>query len=316
MQYKDYYQILGVAREAPQSEIKRAYHKLARKYHPDVSKEPDAEEHFKDLGEAYEVLKDPKKRAAYDQLGTQWRAGQEFHAPPDWERHFEFSTGDLGDLHGFSDFFQSLFGGASPFFHGEARRAGFAMRGQDRHMRIDVSLEEAYHGARRTLQLQEPSYDNQGRMVLHTHNLNVKIPAGVHQGQRIRLAGQGDPGMGQAPRGDLYLEVHLLPHRLFQPAKKDIYLTLPITPWEAALGCTLTAPTLAEPVEVKIPPGSQSGGKLRLKGRGLPGTPPGDQYLVLQIMIPEAKTEQQRRLYRELAETFDYDPRRAAGITP
>ncbi|MEW5756557.1 MAG: DnaJ C-terminal domain-containing protein [Pseudomonadota bacterium] len=315
MQYKDYYQILGVARDAPQSEIKRAYHKLARKYHPDVSKEANAEEHFKDLVEAYEVLKDPKKRTAYDQLGTQWQAGQEFKAPPGWQ-HFEFSTGDLGDLHGFSDFFQSLFGGESPFFRGETRRTGFAMRGEDRHMRLDISLEEAFHGAQRTLQLQEPVYDNQGRMSLRTHSLNVKIPAGIHEGQRIRLAGQGEPGMSQGPRGDLYLEVHLLPHRLYRPVKKDIYLNLPIAPWEAALGCTLKAPTLGGHVEVKIPPGSQSGSKLRLKGRGLPGTPPGDQYLVLQIMTPKAKTEQQRRLYRELAETFDYDPRRDTGVAP
>ncbi len=280
MEYKDYYKTLGVSRSASQDEIKRAYRKLARKYHPDVSKEKNAEQHFKEIGEAYEVLKEPEKRAAYDQLGTRWRAGEEFRPPPGWETYFGGSfggaKGDLGDL------FESFF---------TKRQNPFRTGGEDQHAKIAISLEEAYQGTTRTLQVQ-------------TRTLNVKIPKGVTQGQKIRLSGQG-----AAPNGDLYLEIVLKPHRLFRVEEKDISLTLPITPWEAALGSTVAVPTLGGNVTMKIPAGSQSGQKLRLKGRGLSGKQPGDHYVVLQIVTPKADTKAAQAFYQKMAQELPFNPR-------
>lgn len=311
MKYKDYYQILGVKRDAEPAEIKRAYRKLARKYHPDVSKEPDAEERFKDINEAHEVLGDAKKRQAYDRLGSQWQPGQEFHRPPDWERQFGSGAEDLGGLGQFSDFFQSLFGG--DFLRQGFGGRGFRMPGEDRHARLRVSLEEAFHGATRTIHIELPEFDARGRPSSGRHELRVSIPPGVHEGQRIRLAGQGGKGSGGGPEGDLYLEIEIAPHALFKALKRDIYLDLPVTPWEAALGARIEAPTLGGKVEVKIPPGSQSGHRLRLKGRGLPGNPPGDQYLILQIHTPEAANEAQKQFYQKMAGAFTFDPRRKMG---
>jgi curved DNA-binding protein len=312
MEYKDYYKILGVDRKASQDEIKRAYKKLARKYHPDVSKEADAEAHFKDINEAYHALKDPEKRKAYDQLGSQWKQGQEFHPPPGWEseRH-GFSAEDLG---GFSDFFSEIFGAGGPRqgFHYQQRN--FRMRGQDLHAAIEITLEDAFHGVSRTLSLQAPDIDEQGNVRERTRQLNVQIPKGVREGQHIRLAGQGGPGMGGGQAGDLYLEVKFAPHPLFHAEGRDIFLELPITPWEAALGTSLSIPTLGGRVEMKIPPGTQSGRKLRLKGRGLPGNQQGDQYLILRIETPPANTEEERALYRKMSETMPYNPRKARGI--
>jgi curved DNA-binding protein len=314
MEFKDYYQILGLARDATQHDIKRAYRKLARKYHPDVSKEPDAEERFKEVGEAYEVLKDPEKRTAYDRVGKQWQAGQEFHPPPDWDKGFEFSGGGYtdADVGHFSDFFRTLFGqGRGHDFH---EHATFRARGSDQHARIMVDLEDAYHGAARTLTLTTPELDNQGNIVSHTRTLNVKIPKGVMEGQRIRLTGQGAPGFGGGPNGDLYLEVELQRHPLFRAEQRDIYLDLPVTPWEAALGRAVIVPTLGGKVELKIPAGSQSGTKLRLKGKGLPGNPPGDQYVVLRIMTPPADTPEARALYQTMAEKMPLNPRAELGV--
>lgn len=315
MEFKDYYKIMGLERNASQDEVKRAYRRLARKYHPDVSKEPDAEARFKEVGEAYEVLKDPEKRAAYDRLlEGGYRAGEEFRPPPGWDAGFEFSGGGFtsADASEFSDFFESLFGGAGPFRR--ARSGGFARRGEDRHARVQISLEDAYRGATRTMTLQAPEVDAQGQVQLRTHTLNVRIPPGVTEGQRIRLAGQGGPGLGNAPAGDLYLEVHFEPHPVFEVEGRDVYVTLPITPWEAALGAKVRVPTLGGPVDMTIPPGAQSGQKLRLKGRGLPGKPPGDEYLVLQIRVPKPETEEQRRLYQQMARTMPFDPRRKLGV--
>ncbi|MEJ2407379.1 MAG: DnaJ C-terminal domain-containing protein [Candidatus Thiodiazotropha sp.] len=311
MEYKDYYKILGVDRKAGQDEIKRAYKKLAHKYHPDVSKEADAEARFKDINEAYHALKDPDKRKAYDQLGSQWKQGQEFHPPPGWESHTEgFKPEDLG---GFSDFFAEIFGRAGPGgFHN--RQHDFRMRGQDLHATIEISLEEAFHGGNRTLSLQAPDMDEQGHMLQRTRQLNVQIPKGVREGQHIRLAGQGGPGIGGGQSGDLYLEVKFVPHPLFHAEGRDIFLDLPITPWEAALGANLDIPTLGGRVEMKIPHGSQSGRKLRLKGRGLPGSLPGDQYLVLRIETPPAETEEAKRFYHRMAETMPFNPRKTRGI--
>jgi curved DNA-binding protein len=311
MDYKDYYALMGVSRDATQDEIKRAYRKLARKYHPDVSKEADAERHFKDLGEAYEVLKDPEKRAAYDQLGANWRAGQDFRPPPDWGSGFEFTGGDAQG--GFSDFFESLFGG------GRFQESGFAGqrpgggRGEDHHARIDIGLEDAFKGATLGFQLRVPEYDASGRLHNRMRNIQVKIPKGVTTGKRIRLAGQGAPGR-RGP-GDLYLEVNLRPHPIYTVEGSDIYLTLPVTPWEAALGEKVAVPTLAGRVDMAIPAGARSGQKLRLKGRGLAATgkQAGDQIIVLQIVTPKPETDKHKALYRQLAEAMPFNPRSHLG---
>ena len=321
MEYKDYYKTLGVARNATPEAIKQAYRKLARKYHPDVSKEPDAEARFKEINEANEVLKDPEKRAAYDALGSQWRAGQEFRPPPGqggFHREFRFSTGDAG---GFSDFFSSLFGDAGGLgdAFGEARRGGgrredlFRQRGQDQTTQVEISLEEAFAGGTRELRLETPTQDAQGQVHLQHRTLKVRIPPGVSQGRQIRLAGQGQPGFAGGPAGDLYLEVHLRPHRVFQTDGRDILLHLPIAPWEAALGAQLQVPTLGGPVSLKIPAGSQSGKRMRLKGRGLPGDPPGDQILILEIHTPPADSEEAKTLYRRMADSLAFNPRAKLG---
>jgi len=313
MEYKDYYKILGVKRDATQDEIKRAYRRLARKYHPDVSKEPDCEARFKEVGEAYEVLKDPEKRAAYDQLGAGWREGQEFRPPPGWDAGFEFSGGGPSGAADFSAFFEELFGrtGGRRAWGGTA---GVRARGEDHHAKIMVGLEDAYHGAARAITLNVAALDDTGHLVTRPHTLNVKIPKGIMEGQRIRLAGQGGPGLGGGPPGDLYLEIGIQPHRLFRIDKRDIYLDLPVTPWEAALGQTVTVPTLAGQVELKIPPGSQSGKKLRLKGRGLPGKTAGDQYVVLRMVTPRADTPQARALYEKMARELPMEPRAELGV--
>lgn len=313
MDFKDYYQIIGVARDASQDEIKRAYRKLARKYHPDVSKEANAEERFKEVQEAYEVLKDPEKRAAYDQLGANWRSGQDFRPPPDWGRGFEF-TGSFGGAEdsGFSDFFASLFGSRSPFAQaraGGARTRGFSAAGEDHVAKIEIELESAYRGGVQTIELQAPQLTEDGRVAVRPRTLKVTIPAGVVAGQRIRLAGQGSAGMGGGPAGDLYLEIGLRPHALYQVEGKDVTLTLPVAPWEAALGATVQTPTLAGPVDLRIPPNAKAGQKLRLKGRGLPGVPAGDQYVVLKIVLPPSDTPEARALYERMQKEMGFDPR-------
>ncbi len=314
MQFRDYYQILGVSRDAGQDDIKRAYRKLARKYHPDVSKETDAEARFKEVGEAYEVLKDPEKRAAYDRFGDQWKAGQEFRPPPDWDAGFEF-RGGLGGA-GFSDFFESLFGGAGPFVAaGQAgtARGRFRPKGEDHHAKIVISLEDAYRGGRRSVRLQMPELDARGHVALKQRTLNVTIPRGIAAGQQIRLAGQGAPGFGGGPAGDLYLEVEFEPHGRFRAEGRNIYSVLPVTPWEAALGARIAVATLGGTVEVAIPAGAQSGQRLRLKERGLPGEPGGDHYVELRMVTPPARDARARDLYRRMAEQFSFDPR---GETP
>ena len=311
MQFRDYYEVMGVPRDAQADEIKRAYRKLARKFHPDVSKEPEAEERFKELGEAYEVLKDPEKRAAYDQLGSRWHEGQEFKPPPDWNFHVDTGPGGA-DAGAFSEFFESLFGGATRSHR--AQRSTFKARGSDRQAQISVSVSDAYKGATRALSLDQIEYDDTGRPTRKTRQLNVKIPPGVTEGQQIRLAGQGDPGFGDGPRGDLFLRVRLLPHETFKVHGKHVTVELPITPWEAALGGTVRVPTLAGRVDLRIPKGSQSGRQLRLKGKGLPGNPPGDQHVVLAIVTPPARTAAQEELYRKMAEIMPMNPREAMEV--
>jgi curved DNA-binding protein len=313
VEFKDYYNIMGVARDATQDEIKRAYRRLARKYHPDVSKEHDAEARFKEVGEAYEVLKDPEKRAAYDQLGANWKAGQEFHAPPGWDQGFAFHGGGFtrDDAGQFSDFFDALFGhGSSTRGHGGGRRA----QGEDVHARIVIDLDDAFRGATRTITLKATELGADGRPRVRERALNVRIPQGVHQGQHIRLAGQGDPGSGNAPAGDLYLEIEFRPHPYYHAEARDVYVDLPVAPWELALGATVTAPTPGGPVSLQIPAGSSEGRKLRLKGRGIPGNPPGDLYAVLKVVLPPADSEAARAAYRELQTKLDFNPRARLGV--
>lgn len=315
MEFKDYYAIMGVKRDATQDEIKRAYRKLARKFHPDVSKEKDAESRFKEVGEAYEVLKDPDKRTAYDQLGANWKAGQEFRPPPDWNEGFEFrgrgEAGPEADFH--SDFFDSLFGRG----HGgpeAGHRRSFSMQGEDHHARVSIDIEDSYSSAKRAITLKMPQVDAQGRVFAREHVLNVTIPRGIRAGQHIRLAGQGGPGVGQGKPGDLYLQVEFHPHRLYRADGRDLYIDLPVAPWEAALGAEVRAPTPEGSVEMKIPPGSRAGSKLRLKGRGLPGNPAGDLYVILQIALPPADNEAARAAYRKLAADLPFDPRAGMGV--
>jgi len=326
MRYKDYYQVMGVPRTASQDDIKRAYRKLARKYHPDVSKEKDAEERFKELQEAHEVLKDPEKRAAYDQLGANWKQGQDFRPPPDWGQGFEFSRGRATggeDLGGFSDFFSQLFGDGSPF-GGAARGAGagsgrggrthrgFAAAGQDHVARVEIDLEDAYRGGSRTIELRSPEMSADGHVSVKPRTLRVSIPAGVTEGQQIRLAGQGSPGIGGGPPGDLLLEVSFRKHPLFKAEGRDVTLTLPVAPWEAALGETISVPTLGGSVEMKLPAGARGGQRLRLRGRGLPGNPPGDQFVELEIVLPP-DSPQARRLFEQMKQELPFDPR--SGIS-
>lgn len=316
MDYKDYYKIMGVARDAKQDEIKRVYRKLARKFHPDVSKETNAEDKFKEVQEAYEVLKDPEKRAAYDQLGTQWRQGQQFTPPPDWGRDFEYSTAFGGrEDSGYSDFFSSLFGARSAFREqrGGGGYGGYAAAGEDHAAKIQINLEDAYRGGAQTIELKSPQLDEHGRVTVQPRTLKVTIPAGVTEGQKIRLGGQGRAGTGGGPAGDLYLEIGFKPHRLYQVEGRDITLTLPIAPWEAALGATVHTPTLAGPVELRIPPNAKAGQKMRLKGRGLPGPTPGDQYVVLKIVLPPADTPEARALYEQMQQDLAFDPRAELG---
>lgn len=316
MEFKDYYKIMGVERGATQDEIKRAYRKLARKFHPDVSKESDAEARFKELGEAYEVLQDPEKRAAYDQLGANWKAGQEFRPPPNWDQGFEFHEGNFSgaDAAGFSDFFESLFGRDFARGRSRGRQGGFHAHGEDSHARITIDLDDAYKGATRSITLQHPELSANGQTSLKQRTLNVRIPKGVRQGQHIRLAGQGSAGIGQGKAGDLYLEIGFRPHPFYRVEDRDVYLELPVTPWEAGLGATIKAPTPAGPVDLKIPAGSASGAKLRLKGRGIPSSPPGDLYAVLKMVAPPADDEASRALYRQMAEQMQFNPRAGLGV--
>ncbi|MCP4331244.1 MAG: DnaJ domain-containing protein [Gammaproteobacteria bacterium] len=312
MEFRDYYDILEVTREASADEIKRAYRKMARKFHPDISKEPNAEERFKQVGEAYEVLKDAEKRAAYDQLGENWQAGQDFRPPPDWDQGFEHDGTGFDDAQ-FSDFFESLFGqrrGGDG--HAHAQRE-FHMRGADSHAKVLIDIEDAYRGTSRTLTLKHPQLGAGGRPQLQERTLNVRIPKGVRQGQQIRLAKQGGAGMGAGEPGDLYLEVDFSAHPLFHVEGKNVYLDLPVAPWEAALGAKISIPTPETRLDLKIPANSGSGKKLRLKGKGIPSKDPGDLYAVLRITLPPADSEATQKAYRDFEQASNFNPRAGMG---
>lgn len=321
MEYKDYYQILGLAKDAPQDDVKRAYRKLARKYHPDVSEASDAEERFKEVAEAYQVLKDPEKRAAYDQLDANGKAGDSgFQPPPDWDAGFEFHegrhTGHTGNTAGaadYSEFFENMFGRGGRFRDGtrpDSGYEGYQARGEDSHAKVFIDLKDAYQGASRSLSLRSAVLGENGRPQLKERSLNVRIPKGVRQGQRIRLKGQGSPGMGGGSAGDLYLEIEFNPHSHFKVDGKDVSIKIPLAPWEAALGSMVQIPTPAGKVDLKIPPGSSSGKRMRLKGRGIPAKIAGDFYITLEIVLPDTLNEAEKSLYLSLQkEAQDFNPR-------
>lgn len=313
MEFKDYYKTLGISRDATADEIKKAFRRLARKYHPDVSKETGAEQKMKEINEANTVLSDPEKRAAYDQLERQgFQAGSDFHPPPGWDAGFEFTGQGFSDAQtaDFSDFFSQLFKNQM----GSGTRHARQMRGEDHHAKIMLDLEDSYHGTTRSLTLRMPKLNNQGHTILVEHTLNVRIPKGVHSGQVIRLAGQGGPShVGEAP-GDLFLEVHFKPHQRYRIDNKDIYAVLPVTPWEAALGATVKIPVPDGLVDVRVPENSQTGRKLRLKARGIPAATPGDLYLVLEVVLPLATTEKARKFYQTMAQELAFNPRQNLGV--
>ena len=317
MQFKDYYQTLGVARDAGADEIKKAFRRLARKYHPDVSREADAEQRMREVNEAYTVLSDPDKRAAYDQLGQGYQTGQDFRPPPDWDAGFEFSGRGFSPHQAadFSDFFAELFGRMGGRQAGAGTRGGpYQARGEDHHAKVLLDLEDAFHGDTRQINLQVPAMDTQGRVRLNTRTLKVKIPRGVKEGQIIRLAGQGAPGAGASTAGDLLLEVHFKPHPRLRPDGRDLHLTLPVAPWEAALGSIIAVDLPGGSVKVRIPEGAQSGRQLRVRGKGIPGEPPGDLLLDIQVVLPSADSPKARQLYETMARELAFDPRREGGV--
>ena len=311
MDFKDYYATLGVARDAAAEDIKKAFRKLARKYHPDVSKEKDAEARMKEVNEAYTVLSDPEKRAAYDQLGQGYQPGQEFRPPPDWDAGYEFSRRGFspGEAAEFSDFFSELFGRMG---RGEAvgQRPGFSARGEDHYAKVMLDIEDAFRGATRQISLRVPRLDDKGHLTVDTRTLNVRIPRGVREGQLIRLAGQGSPGMGESKPGDLLLEVHFKHDARVRVEGAHLYMTLRVAPWEAALGAVIPValPDAAE-IKVRIPEGAQSGRRLRVRGKGIPGDPPGDLLLDLEVVLPPASTPRARELYEAMARDLAFDPR-------
>jgi curved DNA-binding protein len=306
VEFKDYYQALGVAREAPADEVKKAYRRLARKYHPDVSKEPDAEKRMKEVNEAYEALSDPEKRAAYDQLGKSYQPGQDFRPPPGWDAGFEFSGhGRPGaEAADFSDFFAEIFGRMGRERHGAHAQGG------DHHARILLDLEDAFSGATRQITLRAPKLDSEGRVTLREHTLEVRIPKGIREGQVIRLASQGEPGFGGGKPGDLLLEVQFKPHARFRTDGRDLLLSLPVAPWEAALGAIVRVETPGGALDVRIPAGAQTGRQLRVRGKGLPSDPPGDLLLDIRIVAPPATTPREKELYETMAREMPFDPRK------
>jgi curved DNA-binding protein len=315
VEFKDYYKVMGVARDATEAQIKQAYRKLARKYHPDVSKEKDAEARFKEVGEAYEVLKTPEKRAAYDQLGQGPRPGEDFRPPPDWGAGFEFSGAGAGARDSdYSDFFESLFGAQGRAGARGGRGNFHSGRGEDHHAKVLLDLDATLHGGTRQLSLRVPEIDAEGRLASKERVLNVQVPKGILPGQHIRLAGQGSRPPGEGTAGDLFIEVEFQPHPLYRIDGRDLYLDLPVAPWEAALGGSVKAPTPSGTVDLKIPAASHAGSKLRLKGRGIPASPAGDFYVVLQIALPPANDDKSKAAYAAMAAAMPFNPRANLGV--
>ncbi len=320
MEFKDYYQVLGVSKTADADEIKKAFRKLARKYHPDVSKEPDAAARMTALNEANAVLSDPEKRSAYDTLGSRHQAGQDFRAPPDWNAGNEYSGAGMRDAEaqGFSDFFANLFGDSIRSAGGgrsQGRSGAQQMRGDDHHANVVIDLADAYSGATRAIKLRAARLDESGHVVNDERTLNVSIPKGLKAGQHIRLAGQGNAGFGGGAAGDLFLEVSFAHDPRYRVDGRDVIEPMPLAPWEAALGATIEMATPSGSVQVKVPAGSQTGGKLRLKGRGIPGDPAGDLYLEMTVVLPPADSEKAKALYETMAREMPFNPRDTVANT-
>lgn len=328
VKFRDYYEVLNVSRGATQEDIQRAYRKLARRYHPDVSKEAGAEDKFKEINEAYQVLSDNEKRKKYDELGANWQAGQDFRPPPGWETQFthgpgegpgrtEFHFGGAGD---FSDFFETLFGG-SGFREAFGRGQGgprakpvWRERGTDQEATLRITLEEAYHGATKALTLQTQAVNPDGQISTTDKSYEVRIPAGILPGQKIRLTGQGSAGIGGAEKGDLYLRIEIEPHAVCRLEGRHLHMELPVTPWEAALGGEVQLTTLSGSVSLKVPPGARSGQKLRLRGKGMPSPRgiPGDLYVVVSIQVPRELSAKEKELFEELQRESRFNPRQGS----
>lgn len=320
MEFKDYYKVLGVERTASDEDIKKAFRRLARKHHPDISKAPDASARMQELNEAHEVLRDKEKRAAYDRVRKDAQEGRAFHPPPGWDSGFEFSgpPDQFGDGSGHSAFFEALFGAARRRGARDRPDRGlddtYAGRGQDHHAKIVIPLEDAFRGATREITLHSPEMDAAGHVALRERTLQVSIPRGIRSGQLIRLVGQGSPGWGDGARGDLYLEVEFAPNARWRVDGRDLYFTLRVAPWEAALGATVKVPTPDGPVDMSVPAGSQTGRKLRLRGRGIPAGTPGDLYVLLEVVLPPASDDKARAAYRQMAQDLAFDPRANSGV--
>ncbi|BDT58074.1 curved DNA-binding protein [Massilia varians] len=309
VEYKDYYKTLGLEKDASPEDIKKAYRKLVRQYHPDVSKHKDATEKTKEINEAYDVLGDADKRAAYDDLGRRGQQTSEgFRPPPDWGAQYDFSGAEADDL--FADLFAHM---GRRGRTGAGRGAGFQVRGEDIHAAITIDLRDAYTGATRNIGLRVPAQNAQGHVTMQEKTLSVNIPRGVTPGQRLRLAGQGQPGIGGGPAGDLYLEIQFKEDPRYRIEGANVYETAPVAPWEAALGARVSVPTPSGMVEVAVPAGSQTGRKLRLKGRGIPAATPGDLYLILEVVLPPATTSRAKELYEQMAREMSFNPRDNMG---
>ncbi len=318
VKFQDYYETLGVSRTATQEEIQRSYRKLAREHHPDLNKEQGAEEKFKQISEAYEVLKNPETRKKYDQLGAKWKSGQDFSPPEGWENmRVNFGGANAEDLGGFSDFFETIFGGqfgdrrARPGAGTHRAQRPRQQRGQDVEAAVTISLEDAHSGATKSISLQVTDRDEAGQPVRSAKTYDVKIPAGTTNGAVIRLRGQGGSGVGGGPAGDLHLRINMAPHPLFRAHGHDLELIALIAPWEAALGAKIDITTLDGSVSMTIPPGAQSGQRFRLRGKGLPrrGDDRGDLYVEVRVTVPKELSDAERRLYEQLRDESAFDPR-------
>lgn len=312
MNFIDYYAVMGLEESASAADIKKTYRQLARKFHPDVSKEAEAEVKFKEIGEAYAVLGDKGKKAEYDELRKYRQQNNEYSIPPDWQHR----EGDAGfthsDAEGFSDFFESIFRRE----HGQRQYAAANSNGEDIKYILPVTLEQAFSGGDKVISYNTVAYNDNGGRVQHENTLKVNIPKGVIPGQHLRLLGKGHPAIGEGKAGDLYLEIELLPHERFTVEGRNLIHILPAAPWELALGCVVQVPTVDGHVKLTIPKNSKPGQKLRIKGKGFPVTPAGDLYIVLQLKLPDVTNEQQRKAFEQLGQAFDYNPRSAGGVTP
>ena len=325
MEYKDYYKVLGVRKNATGDQIKKAYRKLARKYHPDINKEASAEKNFKEVGEAYEVLKDPEKRKAYDQYGADWKAGKEQAKYQQQSQQaygsgfqgggFDFGgdfggTGGAGGAGDYSDFFEQIFGGGRQRGHSRqgSRQAAYSQKGEDMNASVTIDVEDGYKGATSRISFQTPSVNSNGEMEYKTNSLNVKIPKGIQNGKKIRLKGQGSPGYNGAAPGDLYIKIEYKSTSVYHVDGADVFMSLPIAPWEAAVGGSVSVPIPSGTIKLKIPKGSTSGKKLRLKGKGIPSKIPGDLHIVLQIVLPPANSKKAIAMYEEM-KSLGFDPR-------